>query len=353
MRQYVIYTFLGLFVLSNFTSSKKYKASLAKLDTYEEQINRLKKDSLELADQADELTLMLGNVEQEKKELLVDEAQLDLLKEQVTLQNEHLHMLKSTILNSLVYFDMNDLELYVRHGKVYISLSDGLLFNSGSVRLDRKGKKILNKIGEVLQHHPHIHILVEGHTDNVPVTSNKRLYKDNWELSTARATAVARILSQGEAIAPERISIVGKGEFSPKASNETAEGRKLNRRTEIILSPRLEELIETVVYDRMPARRHNMSKEQKTEERKYTAPRGSRSKVSKVDNSQQPEQVTYTYTYSVLKTHQTPYHKENEVMVGWVKAARKQLITWVHYFVDHPIWHHTVYQIGELKHIWA
>jgi chemotaxis protein MotB len=103
---------------------------------------------------------------------------------------------------------------------------------------------ILEKISDVLSRHAELDIVVEGHTDNVPIKSKE--FKDNWDLSVIRATTVARILTRDYGLNPSQVTAAGKGEFQPKASNETAEGRALNRRTEIILAPRLDQVLRLI-----------------------------------------------------------------------------------------------------------
>jgi chemotaxis protein MotB len=116
------------------------------------------------------------------------------------------------------------------------------LFKSGSAAVEVKGKEALKVLAEVLDKNPDIDILVEGHTDNVPIRTS--VYKDNWDLSVARATSIVRILTDEYKIEPTRLTASGKGEFSPRASNAASEGRANNRRTEIILSPKLDEIMQ-------------------------------------------------------------------------------------------------------------
>ena len=120
-------------------------------------------------------------------------------------------------------------------------MSDKLLFQSGSSAVEAKGKDALKLLAGVLEKNYDIDILIEAHTDNVPIKTS--VYKDNWDLSVARATSIVRILTTDFKIVPTRLTASGKGEYFPKADNETAEGRAKNRRTEIILSPKLDELM--------------------------------------------------------------------------------------------------------------
>ena len=150
--------------------------------------------------------------------------------------------LNNILRNALLGFNSDELSVEIKNGKVYVSMSDKLLFKSGSSAVEEKGKEALKLLGEVLDKNIDIDILVEGHTDNVPIRTS--IYKDNWDLSVARATSIVRILTIDYKIAPTRMTASGKGEYFPKSDNETAEGRAKNRRTEIILSPKLDEIMQ-------------------------------------------------------------------------------------------------------------
>jgi chemotaxis protein MotB len=123
-------------------------------------------------------------------------------------------------------------------------LSNKLLFKSGSVDIEAKGKDAIRILGEVLKKNPDIDVMVEGHTDNVPIKTS--LYKDNWDLSVARAITIVRMLTSNYGILPMRLTAAGRGEYMPKASNDTPEGRALNRRTEIILTPNLDKIMKII-----------------------------------------------------------------------------------------------------------
>jgi len=150
--------------------------------------------------------------------------------------------LNDVLRNALLGFNSDELSVEVRNGKVYVSMSDKLLFKSGSAAVETKGKDALRVLADVLQKNIDIDVLIEGHTDNVPIKTAQ--YKDNWDLSVARATSIVRILTDEFYVGPTRVTASGKGEFSPKASNDTSEGRAKNRRTEIILSPKLDEIMQ-------------------------------------------------------------------------------------------------------------
>jgi chemotaxis protein MotB len=195
--------------------------------------------------QTDKLSKALAAKSEElnAKEKLLSEREkaLDEMKQVIARQDSITRRLNSILRNALLGFNSDELSVEIKNGKVYVSMSDKLLFKSGSSAVEAKGKEALKLLGGVLEKNSDIDILVEGHTDNVPIKTS--VYKDNWDLSVARATSIVRILSSDYKIAPTRMTASGKGEFFPKAGNETAEGRAKNRRTEIILSPKLDELM--------------------------------------------------------------------------------------------------------------
>lgn len=149
--------------------------------------------------------------------------------------------LKNRISNALLNFKENDLTVNVKNGKVYVSLAEQLLFGSGSVEVDSKGVTALQQLAKALKDQKDIHIMVEGHTDNVPISKKSAYMQDNWDLSVMRATSITKILTKG-GVSPNQITASGKGEYSPLAANTSAETRQKNRRTEIIITPNLDEL---------------------------------------------------------------------------------------------------------------
>ncbi|MEL7119649.1 MAG: OmpA family protein [Bacteroidota bacterium] len=137
--------------------------------------------------------------------------------------------------------DVNDrdVQVEVRGGVVYVSISDQMLFSSGSYRVNSTAKDVLEKVASVINDHDDIDIMVEGHTDDVPI--NLKSVKDNWDLSVLRATSVVRVLEKEYFVDPERMTAAGRSEFLPKEDNTTAAGRVANRRTEIVITPRLDQ----------------------------------------------------------------------------------------------------------------
>jgi chemotaxis protein MotB len=177
-----------------------------------------------------------------KEKLLYDrEKTLDEMRKIIARQDSLTNSLNNILRNALLGFNSDELSVEIKNGKVYVSLSDKLLFKSGSSAVEDKGKEALKLLAGVLDKNIDIDILVEGHTDNVPIKTS--VYKDNWDLSVARATSIVRILTTDYKITPTRLTASGKGEYFPKADNDTPEGKAKNRRTEIILSPKLDELM--------------------------------------------------------------------------------------------------------------
>lgn len=178
-----------------------------------------------------------------KEKLLAErEKALEEMRLVINRQDSITKQLNSILRNALLGFNSDELSVEIKNGKVYVSMSDKLLFKSGSSAVEDKGKEALKLLSEVLDKNTDIDILVEGHTDKVPIKT--AIYKDNWDLSVARATSIVRILSVDYKIAPTRMTASGKGEYFPKSDNETTEGRAKNRRTEIILSPKLDEIMQ-------------------------------------------------------------------------------------------------------------
>lgn len=178
---------------------------------------------------------------QQDKDLQNKEEMLRNMQAIITRQNDITKKLNQTLRDALVGFSSDELSLEIRDGKLYVSMSDKLLFKSGSTTVEPKGIEALQVLADVLNKNSDIQILVEGHTDNVPIKT--AIFKDNWDLSVARATSITRLLNEKYAVAATRMTASGRGEYYPKASNETQEGKAKNRRTEIILSPKLDEIM--------------------------------------------------------------------------------------------------------------
>lgn len=176
-----------------------------------------------------------------KEQVVEQQKRLQQLQGLIDAQRKNTEALRQKIADALVNFNTNELSISMKNGKVYVSMQESLLFPSGSAVVNQKGKDALAKLAGVLNTNPDINVEVEGHTDNKPIKTS--LYPDNWALSVGRATSIARILINDYQVPAARITASGRGEFDPIADNASDAGRAQNRRTEIILEPKLDELM--------------------------------------------------------------------------------------------------------------
>lgn len=177
-----------------------------------------------------------------ESKLTIEEQAMRLKRLEDIIQNQRNIMtsLKNSITEALINYKSDELSVYQKNGNVYVSLQEKLLFKSGSDAVDPKGKEALKTLAQVLNTTKDINVIIEGHTDNVPISTKR--YQDNWDLSTARATTIVRILTQDNSFDKTRITASGRSQFHPVQTNDTEAGRAGNRRTEVILSPNLKEL---------------------------------------------------------------------------------------------------------------
>lgn len=233
-----------------------WEAAKIKIESLEEEIARLKSDTsglhAQIADLRDKLqgldasyASLRSNSSSEINKLGADlqkrEARLKEVEEALRKRDEATNALKNKLQKALLGFQQSGLSVDVRNGKVYVSLTDKLLFGSGSIVIDEKGKLALQELAKVLKTQPEINISVEGHTDNQRVVNLGQI-KDNWDLSVLRATSVVRFLTDAEKIENTRITATGKGEYQPIEAGSAPDIRSRNRRIEIVLSPKLDEL---------------------------------------------------------------------------------------------------------------
>jgi chemotaxis protein MotB len=201
-----------------------------------------KSDYNSLADQSiSEQAKLMRTLKEREATIAEREKALREMKAILSRQDSITARLNATLRNALLGFNSDELSVEVKNGKVYVSMSDKLMFKSGSADMETKGTEALKLLSDVLVKNPDIDVLVEGHTDNVPIKT--AIYKDNWDLSVARAASVVRTLTNSYKVAPKQVTPAGRGEFFPKGDNTTPEGRAKNRRTEIILSPKLDEVM--------------------------------------------------------------------------------------------------------------
>lgn len=161
------------------------------------------------------------------------------LEELIKRKEEAMQKLKNAISEALVSFEGKGLTVENRDGKIYVSMENKLLFQSGKWNIGTKGKSAVIELAKVLVKNPTINVLIEGHTDNDPY--NGGVIKDNWDLSVKRATAIVRVL-QSQKVSPQQITAAGRSEYIPVASNSSSTGKAKNRRIEIVLSPNLDEV---------------------------------------------------------------------------------------------------------------
>jgi chemotaxis protein MotB len=215
----------------------------AQIASQESSIGQLKQQIGDLNKKVEDLTNKAGNQENQlnlTKEQLADrQRRLVALQALMDQQKRAIQEIRKKMTDALVGFNSSDLTVSVKNGKVYVSLSENLLFPSGSATVNPKGKDALGKLAQVLNTDQDITVDIEGHTDSVPIRGR---YQDNWALSVARSTAIVRILTTDYQVDPVRVIASGHSSYDPVQSNSTADGRALNRRTEIILTPKLDEL---------------------------------------------------------------------------------------------------------------
>ena len=218
-------------------------AANIKIKGLEDQIDLLKKSNASLLDQMASLQVISkAGAESIKQSLTAINDQSNYIKELTKTMQYKDSVNLALVMNlkrSLKDFNDQDVSIEVKQGVVYISLSDNLLFKSGSSVINSKAEAVLGKIASIVNDQKDLDILVEGHTDNVPIATD--CVNDNWDLSTKRATAVVRTLQNKYKVAPERMTAGGRSEFLPKAENSNSAGRAQNRRTEIIVLPKLDQ----------------------------------------------------------------------------------------------------------------
>jgi chemotaxis protein MotB len=210
---------------------KQLQATQEDLKKKEESLKKSEKNLDDKKRNLDNLTLEL-----EKRDARLKELEKILFR-----KDSVVTALRNKVSKALLGFENDGLSVKIQNGKVYVSLEEKLLFKSGSIIVDPKGSEALKKLAKVLEQNNEINVSIEGHTDNVPYKTGVSI-KDNWDLSVLRATSIIRILLDGSDIDPKRLTASGRGEFAPIFSNSSTEGKAKNRRTEIILTPKLDEL---------------------------------------------------------------------------------------------------------------
>ena len=233
-----------------------YNATKSSLDNLKASYDALEQNSSsEIAKNSQKNRELLAQLEAKEQALAAENERLNNLKKElearsnrvaelenvIAAKDAKMNRLKDAISKALTNFEGKGLTVEQRDGKVYVSMENKLLFESGSWAVGAEGRKAVNQLGNVLADNPDIAILIEGHTDNVPYAGNGQL-SGNWDLSTKRATAIVNILRENSSINPENLTAAGRGEYAPVASNDTSEGKAKNRRIEVILTPKLDEI---------------------------------------------------------------------------------------------------------------
>jgi chemotaxis protein MotB len=201
-----------------------------------------------MAAQQEQLLAIQNSLEQTRKlndslsvSLAEREKKVKELEQVLANKDKAVQELRAKISNALLNFKENDISVKVKNGKVYVSLAEQLLFKSGSIDVDAKGVNALQQLARAIKDQRDINIMVEGHTDNVPISKKSQYMTDNWDLSVMRATSITKILTKA-GVVPKQITASGRGEYSPLTGNDSDVNKQKNRRTEIIITPNLDEL---------------------------------------------------------------------------------------------------------------
>ncbi|MBB1283247.1 OmpA family protein [Flavisolibacter sp. BT320] len=253
-----ILSLLVLF-LTSCVSTKKYQAALDREQSLlsqntqlndevvrlRNQVENLQKDNARLISQIDEALKKYseasGQANLTQKQLEEEQQRLLELRRLLQQQRDAVENLRKKMADALVGFNSNELSVFTKNGRVYVSMQESLLFPSGSAVVNEKGKAALQTVAQALNNNPDINVVVEGHTDSIPI---RRTFEDNWALSVARATSIVRLLTNTYAVDPVRVTASGRSYFEPVDTNSTPEGRARNRRTEIILAPKLDQILQ-------------------------------------------------------------------------------------------------------------
>jgi chemotaxis protein MotB len=222
------------------------EAKNGQLKSLQEQLDYMKKTNTNLLDRLSDLSVInKSGAESIRKSLDALNEQGKYIKDLNSSIQKKDSVNLSLVMNlkrSLADINDEDVSIEVKKGVVYISISDKLMFASGSARVSTKAEAVLAKVAKVVNDHKGLDILVEGHTDAVPISTPE--FKDNWDLSAMRATSVVRLLQTKFGVDPERMTAGGRGEFEPQTCNNSRAGRKQNRRTEIIVTPKLDQFFD-------------------------------------------------------------------------------------------------------------
>lgn len=220
----------------------------ANFKALEEQVAFLKANNQDLINNMGNLTTLsqkgAENLEKSLESLKEKDLVIRSMQDAVTRRDSVTLALVTSLKGAFIDVSDNDIEINVEKGVVFISISDKLLFNSGSYYVSDRAKEVLGKVAQVVLDKPEIEFMVEGHTDNVPIQND--VLQDNWDLSVKRATSVVRVLQNDFNVPPERMTAAGRSYYIPVADNETAEGKAKNRRTRIVVLPKLDQFYDLI-----------------------------------------------------------------------------------------------------------
>lgn len=217
-----------------------------KVNKLEKQIEYFKSTNTNLLDRLSDLSLVsktgAESIKQSLEALNEQNRYIKDLTTSMQLKDSLNLVLVMNLKRSLDDFDDEDINIEVKKGVVYVSISDRMLFKSGSYKISNRAEEVIGKIAKIINDHNELDILVEGHTDNVPIATD--CISDNWDLSVKRATSIVRLMQIKFGVEPERMTAGGRSEYIPKSTNETTAGRAINRRTEIVILPKLDQFFE-------------------------------------------------------------------------------------------------------------
>ncbi|WP_298222438.1 OmpA family protein [Flavobacterium sp.] len=232
--------------LSASNNLKALQASYAALeknsnDALEANMDKNRELLKQLGDKEKALTAEQNRLDKAKSDLQASSERLAELERIMAAKDANMRKLKETLSSALNSFEGKGLTVQQKNGKVYVSMENKLLFSSGSWAVGSEGRRAVVEVGKVLAANPDISVLIEGHTDDDPYGGSGPI-ADNWDLSTKRATAIVTILGENKSINQQNLTAAGRSEYAPLVSNATAEGKAKNRRIEIILTPKLDEI---------------------------------------------------------------------------------------------------------------
>ncbi len=263
MKKFVL-ILLGGLALTSCVSNKKFRALQDQLKTTEDLLNTatvklnsclkdkellqsnnelLRKNNDGLLTNLGNMTMLTqkgaDNLERSLESIKEKDLTIKNLRDAVTRRDSVNLALVQSLKGVLGNLDDEDITVQVDKGVVYVSISDKMLFSSGSYNVTPRAREVLGKVAKVVNNKPDFEFMVEGHTDNVPIKNT--CIKNNWDLSVLRATAVVNILQNDFGVSPSRMTAAGRGEYVPVTSNSTPEGRAINRRTRIVVLPKLDQ----------------------------------------------------------------------------------------------------------------